>query len=351
MSDQQILDLPKVTYKPGWTITWEHYDTKPHLFLNLHVEGPDAKGLDAYDQATPRSVDFKFAVTEPFDPDWLLNRIHGIEYHEVCEWLRVNGALVRDQHAEVDPVALLRPVQLHRGARAVIRQFFSFYGGKWRAAPHYDQPAHDTIIEPFAGSAGFSMRHPDRQIKLYDADPLIVGLWRYLINVGEDEIRALPTEVESVDGLKVCEEARWLIGFWLNKAMTAPCRTPSKWMRDGWRPNSQWGPVIRERVASQLQEIRHWQVEQRSYEDVPLERATWFVDPPYNNAAGRRYRFHDIDFRALGDWCRSLPGQAIVCEQEGADWLPFQPFRSVRVVAGRNTGGRANEVVYLQDDA
>lgn len=228
----------------------------------------------------------------------------------------------------------------------MIRQFFSFYGGKWRAAPHYEPPVHDVIVEPFAGSAGYSMRYPERQVKLYDVDPIIVGVWTYLINVSESEIRSLPVDVAHVDDLAVCEEARWLIGFWLNKAMSAPCKTPSKWMRDGWRPNSQWGEAIRERVASQLYAIRHWQVEQRSYEDVPLEAATWFVDPPYNNAAGRRYRFHDIDFRALGHWCRALPGQAIVCEQEGALWLPFEPFRRVKSTEGRNRTSRSAEVVW-----
>lgn len=136
--------------------------------------------------------------------------------------------------------------------------FFCFYGGKWRVSPHYDPPAHAEIIEPFAGSAGYSMRHPERAVSLYDADPLIVGLWQYLIGVSEDEIRALPLTVDHVDDLAVAEEARWLIGFWLNKGMTAPCKTPSKWMRDGWRPNSQWGDAIRERIASQLHAIRHW---------------------------------------------------------------------------------------------
>ena len=224
--------------------------------------------------------------------------------------------------------------------------FFCLYGGKWRAAPHYDQPIHDTIIEPFAGSAGYSMRYPARHVRLYDADPLIVGLWQYLIAVSSDEILALPTEVEHVDDLAVCEEARWLIGFWLNKGMTSPCKTPSKWMRDGWRPNSQWGPVIRQRIATQVDAIRHWTIEERSYEDVPMETATWFVDPPYNNAAGRRYRHHDIDFRHLGAWCRELPGQAIVCEQTGALWLPFCPFKEIKSTEGSKRTNRSAEVVW-----
>lgn len=229
--------------------------------------------------------------------------------------------------------------------------FFCFYGGKWRAAPHYPAPVYDEIIEPFAGSAGYAMRYPERDVHLYDADPLVVGLWRYLIGVSEAEIRSLPLQVEHVDDLNVSEEARWLIGFWLNKGMTAPCKTPSKWMRDGWRPNSQWGEVIRERVASQLCAIRHWTIEERSYENVPIRAATWFIDPPYNNAAGRRYRRHSIDYRELGAWCRALPGQAIVCEQDGALWLPFQPFRAIKSTEGRNRTNRSAEVVWTNSPA
>lgn len=218
-------------------------------------------------------------------------------------------------------------------------------------APHYDPPLHGTIIEPFAGAAGYALRYPDRKIKLYDADPLLVGLWQYLIGVSEQEIRALPTEIVHVDDLNVCQEARWLIGFWLNKGMTAPCKTPSKWMRDGWRPNSQWGPVIRERIASQLHAIRHWQVTERSWSDVPVKTASWFVDPPYNNRAGRRYRYSTIDFAALGAWCRVLPGQVIVCEQTGADWLPFVPFMRAKSTEGKNRENRSSEVLWTSEMA
>lgn len=40
-----------------------------------------------------------------------------------------------------------------------LKPFFTFYGGKWRAAPHYAPPEFATIVEPFAGAAGYSVRH------------------------------------------------------------------------------------------------------------------------------------------------------------------------------------------------
>jgi len=34
----------------------------------------------------------------------------------------------------------------------MLKPFWQYYGGKWRAAPHYPKPRHDTIVEPFAGA-------------------------------------------------------------------------------------------------------------------------------------------------------------------------------------------------------
>ncbi|MCC7542451.1 MAG: hypothetical protein IT379_39905 [Deltaproteobacteria bacterium] len=74
--------------------------------------------------------------------------------------------------------------------------------------------------------------------------------------------------------------------------------------------------------------IKHWRAVCASYETIDTrEPATWFVDPPYEDK-GRHYPHgsRGIDFDALGAWCKSLPGQVIVCENEGARWLPFRPF-------------------------
>lgn len=32
-----------------------------------------------------------------------------------------------------------------------LKPFWRYYGGKWRAAPSYPAPLHNTIVEPFAG--------------------------------------------------------------------------------------------------------------------------------------------------------------------------------------------------------
>lgn len=226
--------------------------------------------------------------------------------------------------------------------------FFCYFGGKWRAAPHYPAPRHSTIIEPFAGAAGYATRYADRQVILCEADATVAALWRYLIQVRPEEIRALPDIREHISEAAHCpSEAQSLIGFWLNKGMTAPCKTPSKWMRDGWRPNSQWGPAIRERIATQVDSIRHWVVLD-DYRQAPDCVATWFVDPPYYGRLGARYRQHAVDFSTLGQWCRTRPGQVIVCENEGATWLPFQAFRTIKGAEGKNRSGKSIEVLWTR---
>lgn len=210
--------------------------------------------------------------------------------------------------------------------------FFCFYGGKWRVAPHYPAPRHDTIVEPFAGAAGYATRYADRKVVLVERDPVIAGLWQFLITAKSSEIRQIPllSAGETVDDLKACEEARHLVGFWVNKGSAQPKRSQSAWMRAGIRPKSFWGTEIRERVAVQVEQIRHWRVIAGDYASAPTTTATWFVDPPYCGGVGRRYRFADVDFTTLGHWVRDRQGQVIVCEQVGADWLPFRPFRNIK---------------------
>jgi hypothetical protein len=230
-----------------------------------------------------------------------------------------------------------------------LRSFWPFYGGKWRLAPKYPAPLHGTIVEPFAGAAGYALRYADRGVVLVERDPIIAALWRYLIRVTPAEVRALPLVVEDVRSLAVPEEAQNLIAWWLNKGTERPMRSPSKWVRDGLRPKSSWGPEVRERIASQVESIRHWHVVEGDYTAAPMLRATWFIDPPYANRAGERYRMssREIDFSRLGEWCRERRGQAIVCENVGATWLPFEDFAPFYGARGAKRTDRRAEAVWF----
>lgn len=229
--------------------------------------------------------------------------------------------------------------------------FFCFYGGKWRGAPRYPKPVHSTIVEPFAGSAGYAVRYPDRRVVLVEIDPILAGLWRYLIRVTPREIEALPSIVEHVDSINVPQEARWLIGFWLHKATGSPPRKqPTAWMRSGLRPNSYWGDAIKRRIASQVSAIRHWEVIEGGYDLAPDIEATWFVDPPYSNAAAKEYSRHQFSgHEALGVWCKSRRGQLIACENFGATWLPFEDMGKFKSIPGKFGKGHSREAIWTND--
>ena len=237
-----------------------------------------------------------------------------------------------------------------------LKPFFTFYGGKWRVAKYYPAPLFDTIVEPFAGSAGYSLRYPDRHVVLVERDPLIAATWRYLLRVTPAEILALPDIApgETVDGLGVCEEAQLLIGWWCNKGSATPKRSPGSNMRKslagltkGDPPTGWWGSAIRERIASQLGRIRHWILIEGDYEQAPAVAATWFVDPPYQGA-GKHYRFSKIDYGRLAQWCHFWTGQVIVCENVGAEWLPFRPWRDIKASEAKHGGKVSREAIWTR---
>ena len=215
-----------------------------------------------------------------------------------------------------------------------LRPFFGYYGGKWRHASLYPSPLHPTVVEPFAGSAGYSLRYPERSVVLCERDPVLVAVWQYLIAVKPGEIRRIPDIPPdgSVDDVPGPQEAKWLVGLWLNRGTTGPRKRPSKWMREGIRPGSFWGQRVRNTIAEQVGRIRHWQIHHCSYEQCPVAtQATWFIDPPYEKA-GRYYKFgpQHIDYDSLALWCLGRRGQTIVCENQGATWLPFESLAAVK---------------------
>lgn len=228
--------------------------------------------------------------------------------------------------------------------------FFAYYGGKWRAARRYPAPIFNRIIEPFAGAAGYALRYPNRDVVLIEKDARLAALWRYLITASPQQILALPLIQidQTIDDLQIEPVEKDLVGWWLNKGAAMPCRRPSKWMRSGIRPNSFWGEKIRARIARDVTLIKHWTIIEGDYRSAPNDTcATWFIDPPYEQM-GRHYRCgsNDIDFRNLGEWSQNRLGQIIVCEQEGAQWLPFRPHIILKANEGGNGKKRSAEVIW-----
>jgi len=233
-----------------------------------------------------------------------------------------------------------------------LRPFFHYFGAKWSAGARYPKPSFPHIVEPFAGSACYSLRYYDRKVTLIDLDPIVAGIWDYLINVKESEVLSLPMlgPYGSVDDLgDIPQEAKWLVGFWLVVAVGQPAKRVGGWMRKKLEGTSEtwgdtfWSPRMRERIASQLKHIRHWDVACGSYESIGPMEATWYVDPPYQ-VKGKGYKYHDIDYGHLGDWCLGLRGQVIVCEQRGATWLPFESLHECK-----STKGKSHEAIYYKE--
>lgn len=221
---------------------------------------------------------------------------------------------------------------------------FPYYGSKWNIARYYPPPAGSTVVEPFAGGAGYCCFYDVPNAVLIDKDPIISGLWSYLITVSPAEILALPDMPEvgdSVDNYVLPQEAKWLIGFWLNRGSAQPKKARTAYSARSDRAQLNWGRRAKERVASQLHAIRDWRVVAGEYSEAPDITATWFVDPPYGDK-GKYYRVGFSDFVALGGWCRDRRGLVIACEGKGADWLPFRALGSFKT-----SKGTADEVVYV----
>lgn len=230
-----------------------------------------------------------------------------------------------------------------------MKPLWPYYGSKWRDAYRYGAPTGDLVIEPFAGSAGYSTCFAPKRVMLFDVDPYVVGVWSYLIATPAAEILRLPDldvgqSVDDLPGLP--QEARWLIGFWLNRGSAQPKKTKTAYSARTERAQLVWSQRARERIASQIDSIRHWTITHGDYRDAPrVADATYYVDPPYGDK-GRYYRFSDVDLDALGEWCKGLPGKVIACEQVGATWLPFRPLASIK-----STKGRSHEAIWTNDDA
>lgn len=225
--------------------------------------------------------------------------------------------------------------------------FFSYFGGKFMRAPHYPAPRCELVIEPFAGAAGYSVRHQlGKAAVLIDASPYVAGVWRFLIGSSPKDILDLPLMEpgQSVDDLDICQEARWLLGFWINQGSGVPKKTMGG--RASNRQFGTWGAAPRARLAAQVDLIRAWTILEADYREAPDLEATWFIDPPYllhpNHYAAK------VDcYDALSEWTMSRRGQVMVCETDGADWLPFQPITTVAGASHRITtevlwsGGRS----------
>ena len=219
---------------------------------------------------------------------------------------------------------------------------FYYYGGKRRLAGFYPSPQHDVIVEPFAGSAAYAMRHldpatrtrPVERVILVEKDPRVCATWERLLAMK-------PTDLDKFAIPKVGER---ISDFLL---MTSACS--NRIARTETMIVTTRMPVVIERMLRQIALLLphtkgRVEIINGDYTAAPKLEATWFIDPPYQvsgraQAKGMGYApncdSYSLDYEALAQWCRKRRGQTIVCEQAGASWLPFQPLRAARDSIGK----------------
>jgi hypothetical protein len=228
---------------------------------------------------------------------------------------------------------------------------FSYYGGKSKVAGRYPAPKGRRIIEPFAGAAAYSWRHRQgRDVWVNDIDPITISIWRFLQS--DDAIgwlQSLPLSIEHAQSIdSIAPDAP--IG--LIELIRAEMSRGTQGRKDKAARVTAFGahyyrPRFAARMAVVATAVKGWWITSLDYSQIKDEEATWFIDPPYNNWAGARYRHSSVDYAHLSEWCLSRSGQVIVCEAQGATWLPFTPLSDLR--SGRQTAARdGGEAVFIQ---
>jgi hypothetical protein len=208
---------------------------------------------------------------------------------------------------------------------------WGYYGSKSKVVGKYPKPNHNVIIEPFAGTAHYSLAYWDREIILIEKYEVICRLWKWLQRCGKSDVLGIRTLKygESTDDFQWdCQEQKDLVGFLITGAPSMPKKRASKWKTLD-RPNTQNYKL--NLIAENLHKIKHWKIIQGDYTLSPDLEATWFIDPPY--VVGGKYYRHgskDLDYDYLANWCRGRKGQKIVCEGAEASWLPFTPLLTSR---------------------
>jgi site-specific DNA-adenine methylase len=203
---------------------------------------------------------------------------------------------------------------------------FSYYGSKSKIVNYYPPPKYGKIIEPFAGSARYSLKYWQNDILLVDKYPVIVKVWNYLKNASEADIKGLPNldTGQTIDDYDLSDIERKFMGFMVQDGTTGMRRTASYFAVK--RMDEKFDFIIKN-----LHKIKHWEIKLGSYDELENVEATWFIDPPYE-FGGHEYKCSNknIDFNKLAEWCKDRTGQAIVCENTKATWLPFKPMKEMQ---------------------
>lgn len=227
---------------------------------------------------------------------------------------------------------------------------FKYFGSKFSRAKVYPTPTHSTIIEPYAGGAGFSLNYSDRNVIISENNEEVFSLWKYLIEeCSSSEILEIPLDLPigtEINSLALNPGQKLLLKYWQRTNNLSKCSTISVW----GNKNGQWTKGTRSRLAIEISYIKHW-ILHPSAEivfDLYSNRSdvSWFVDPPYE--FNYRYASKTFDYNQLATNVKRCNGEVIVCEGEGKEgevptYLPFVPLYTNKI---RYTKRQSTELWY-----
>lgn len=206
---------------------------------------------------------------------------------------------------------------------------FYYYGRKKQISRHYPSPEHNSIVEPFAGSAAYSLRADNwkKEVILIEKDKQVCEVWNWL----KDE--ATPEKINNLPNLKSGEKSSEFLHI-----IHAATKQAFKYKTIKVTPVLERNWEISKRImSSSLYKIKHWSIQNSDFSEAPNIKATWFIDPPYKGQPGMGYRHNsdEINYELLAKWILGRKGQLICCEGENGDYLPFKQLLTMPGVAGK----------------
>lgn len=226
---------------------------------------------------------------------------------------------------------------------------FYYYGAKNLLSRHYPSPKYNIIVEPFSGSAAYSCYHLFNNSNLSaiicDKDENVAEAWNFLLKCSENDIINYPTP-------KIGEYA---YDFLIKTCAVSNASSKCNKMKYTKRLDRVF-QIQKRRIVKFLpirDRIKFIHGDFQSLENI---EATWFIDPPYQiiskngsvfqNGDGysKKCNSSNIDYNKLSNFCLERNGQLIVCEKEGANWLPFTKFKQNKTSINKNY----NEVIFIK---
>ena len=119
---------------------------------------------------------------------------------------------------------------------------FSYYGSKSKIVGLYPPPKYSKIIEPFAGSARYSLKYFDRDILLIEKYEPLVKLWKWLQIATEKDIDNLPIlkRGEKISDFNLSEGESLFLSFCVSEATTTGKLTSPFGREYYYEPRKNW---------------------------------------------------------------------------------------------------------------